>query len=39
VLQPGGVSRFDVTNLTTINNSNFASLNLNARAIGTFIQQ
>ena len=39
VLQPGGVSRFDVTNLTSINNSSFASLNLNARAIGTFIQQ
>jgi hypothetical protein len=39
VLQPGGVARFDVTNLTTINNSSFASLNLNARAIGTFIQQ
>jgi hypothetical protein len=39
VLQPGGVSRFDITNLTTINNSSFASLNLNARAIGTFIQQ
>ena len=39
VLQPGGVSRFDVTTLTTINNSSFASLNLNARAIGTFIQQ
>jgi hypothetical protein len=39
VLQPGGVSRFDVTNLTTINNSSFVSLNLNAQAIGTFIQQ
>ena len=39
VLQPGGVSRFDTTNLTTIDSSSFASLNLNARAIGTFIQQ
>ena len=39
VLQPGGVSRFDVTNLTTTGNPSFASLNLNARAIGTFIQQ
>jgi hypothetical protein len=39
VLQANGVTRFDVTNLTSINNSSFASLNLNARAIGTFIQQ
>jgi hypothetical protein len=39
VLQQGGLVRFDITNLTTINNSSSASFGLNARAIGTFIQQ
>jgi hypothetical protein len=39
VLQSGSVSRFDITNLTTINTSSSVFLGLNARAIGTFIQQ
>jgi hypothetical protein len=39
VLQLGGVSRFDTTNLTTISNPSSVFWNLNTRAIGTFIQQ
>jgi hypothetical protein len=40
MLQTNSVSRFDVTNLSTINNANQVYLGgLNPRAIGTFIQQ
>ena len=39
VLQSNSVSRFDITNLTNISNPSSVFLNLNARAIGTFIQQ
>jgi hypothetical protein len=39
VLQSGSVSRFDITNLSTISTSSSVSLGSNARAIGTFIQQ
>jgi hypothetical protein len=39
VLQSGSVSRFDITNLTALNTSSSVFLGLNARAIGTFIQQ
>ena len=39
VLQPGSVSRFDVTNLATVNTPSSVFWTLSARAIGTFIQQ
>ena len=39
VLQSNSVSRFDITSLTNISNPSSVSLDLNARAIGTFIQQ
>jgi hypothetical protein len=39
VLQSSSVSRFDTTNLARIDTSSSVSLDLNARAIGTFIQQ
>lgn len=39
VLQPDRISRFDITNLGAINTSSSVFWTLNARAIGTFIQQ
>jgi hypothetical protein len=39
VLQSGSVSRFDTTNLARIDSPSSVFWNLNARAIGTFIQQ